>query len=241
MKRFYKATGIDPAEGGFRVLLDGRALKTPARRELLLPVEGLAVAVAEEWDEQGEEIVPDAMPITRLASTAGDRMPDLRESAIREVAGYAETDLVCYRASSPDDLVRRQHDAWQSALDWMAKRYDISFEVTVSLLPVPQPNATLRGVRDAVAAIDDWPLVGVHGATTGLGSVVLALALWHGELDADAATDASLVDASFEIERWGQERDASRRHETLRRDIRGAARFLEHLAPEPRGGRATDD
>ena len=72
MKRFYKETGVDADEGGFRVLLDGRPLKTPAKRELLLPVEGLADAVAEEWDAQAENIQPDVMPITRLAASSGE-------------------------------------------------------------------------------------------------------------------------------------------------------------------------
>lgn len=231
MKRFYKTTGIDPADGGFRVLLDGRPLKTPAKRALVLPVEGLAEAVAEEWDAQIEKIQPDAMPITRLATTANDRMPKLRQAAIDEIAGYAETDLVCYRAADPDELVKRQHEAWQPALDWVTRCYGLDFEMTVSLLPAPQPAATLKKIRDMIAAIDDWPLVGVHGATTGLGSVVLALALWHGEYEADTAVDASLVDALFEIERWGEERDAQRRHAVLRRDIQGAARFLKHFPP----------
>lgn len=231
MKRFYKSTGVDAAKGGFRVLLDGRPLKTPRKRTLVLPIEGLAEAVAEEWDAQVEKIRPDVMPITRLATTANDRMPDLREPAIGEIATYAETDLVCYRAETPAVLAHRQEKAWQPALDWMAARYDITFETTVALLPVPQPDATLERVRSIVAAIDDWPLVGVHAVTTGLGSVVLGLALWHGALDADQVTDASLVDALFEIEQWGEERDATRRHEALRQDMRGAARFLQHLPP----------
>ena len=232
MKRFYKSTGVDAVEGGYWVLLDGRSLKTPAKAELVLPIEGLAEAVAEEWEQQTEEIEPDAMPITRLATTAVDRMPELRDAAIQEVADYAGTDLVCYRTADPDELVRRQHEAWQPALDWMAKRYDIAFDLTVSLVPAEQPQATLASVRKVIEAIEDWPLVGVHGATTSLGSVVLALALWHGELDADAAAAASLVDELFEIERWGQERDATRRHEVLRRDVRGIARFLRHLPPK---------
>ncbi len=232
MKRFYKTAGVDAVDGGFRVLLDGRSLKTPAKAELLLPVQGLAEAVAEEWGQQAEEIEPDAMPITRLATTAVDRMPELREPAIMEIADYAGTDLVCYRAPDPDELVRRQHEAWQPSLDWMSKNYDVTFELTVSLVPATQPVATLDGVRKVIKAIDDWPLVGVHGATTALGSVVLALALWHGELAADAAADASLVDALFELERWGQERDATRRHEALRRDVRGIACFLQHLPPK---------
>jgi len=233
MKRFYEDVSVDEIEGGCRILLDGRPLKTPGKATLLTPVQGVAEAVASEWREQGEKIEPSAMPITRLATTAMDRMPELREPAIQEITDYTGTDLLCYRAPKPDDLVQRQHECWQPPLDWMERRYGIQFDVTGSLLPVPQPKATIEGVRGIVETIDDWPLVGLHGATTGLGSVILALALWHGEIDAGGAADASLLDELFEIEQWGQERDASRRHEVLRRDIKGIATYLQHLPPKP--------
>lgn len=235
MKRFYKVVATEAVDDGHRVLLDGTPLKTPARRALVLPIEGLAVAVAAEWDEQGEKIEPAVMPITRLATTATDRMPELREAAIQEITDYAGTDLVCYRAPNPDDLVRRQHDAWQPPLDWMAAEYGIAFDVTASLLPAPQPKVTIDGVRHIIEAVDDWQLVGLHGAATGLGSIVLALALWHRQIDAATAADASLLDALFELERWGQERDANRRHDALRLDVRGIAAFLEHLPPPAAG------
>jgi chaperone required for assembly of F1-ATPase len=231
MKRFYKDVTVDRGDDGHRVLLDGRSLKTPAKATLILPVAGLAAALAAEWDAQGETVKPAAMPITRLATTAMDRMPELRPAAIQEIADYTGTDLLCYRAPKPEDLVRRQQEAWQPPLDWMASRYDVAFEVTSSILPTPQPQATIDGVRRAIEAVGDWSLVGLHAATTGLGSVVLALALWHRRIDAAAAADASLLDELYEIERWGKERDASRRHDVLRHDMRGIAIFLEHLPP----------
>lgn len=234
MKRFYKDVGVDEIDGGYRTLLDGRPLKTPGKATLVMPVRALAEAVALEWQEQGETIEPSAMPITRLSTTAIDRMPELREAAIQEITDYTGTDLLCYRAPKPDDLVQRQHDRWQPSLDWMGKRYGILFEVTGSLLPAPQRKATIDGVRRIVEAVDDWSLVGLHGATTGLGSVVLGLALWHGEIDDVGAADASLLDELFEIEQWGRERDASRRHDVLRRDIKGIATFLKHLPPDDR-------
>ncbi len=231
MKRFYRDVGVDAVDRGHRVLLDGRPLKTPGRRTLVLPVRELADAVAAEWLEQGETIEPTAMPVTRLATTARDRMPELRESVIQEITDFAGTDLLCYRASKPEGLVRRQQEVWQPPLDWMARRYGVEFVVTTSLVPTPQPKATIDAVRRQVEAIDDWPLVGLHGAVTGLGSVVLALALWYRQVDAMTVADASLLDDLFELETWGQERDANRRLEVRRRDIQGAALFLRHLPP----------
>lgn len=232
MKRFFKKVSIDACDGGYRTLLDGRSLKTPAKAELVVPVEGLAKAIAKEWDAQEDEIEPAAMPITRLATTALDRMPDLRSAAVQEITDYTGTDLLCYRAPKPDDLVCRQHETWQPSLDWMERTFGVAFEVTGSLLPTPQPQETIDGVRKLVETVEDWPLVGLHGATTSLGSVVLALALWCGEIDAAFATDASLLDELFEIEQWGQERDASRRHDVLRRDVQGIALFLQHFPPD---------
>lgn len=231
MKRFYKAVSVDEKDGGYRTLLDGRPLKTPGKNTLIVPVRGLAEALAAEWDAQTETIQPAAMPITRLATTANDRMPELRKPAVNDITDYTGTDLLCYRAPKPDDLIRRQHAAWQPPLDWMERRYGIRFEVTGSLLPAPQPQATIEEVRAIVEDVEDWPLVGLHAATTALGSVVLGLALWYRQIDATVAADASLLDELYEIEQWGQERDASRRHAVLRHDIDGIATFLGHLPP----------
>ena len=63
MKRFYEDVSVDEIDGGFRILLDGRPLKTPGKATLLTPVQGVAEAVGSEWREQGEKIEPSAMPI----------------------------------------------------------------------------------------------------------------------------------------------------------------------------------
>jgi chaperone required for assembly of F1-ATPase len=238
MKRFYREVSVARSEQGHGVQLDGRPLRTPAKQLLVAPTAPLAEAIAEEWRQQGDRIRPDAMPLTRLASTAIDRMPGERQTAIDEVAAYADTDLLCYRAAEPFELVRRQHHAWQPPLDWLSAAYGIKLTVTTSILPLAQPAAARDGLRTAIEHLDDWPLVGLHAATTSLGSLVLGLALLHGEIDAEAALDASLLDELFEIERWGTDPEIERRHAVLRRDAIGAARFLQAVVHSP-GGRSS--
>jgi chaperone required for assembly of F1-ATPase len=237
MKRFYQAVRVAPGGQGHGVLLDERPLRTPAKRPLVVPTAPLAEAVAAEWRAQGETIRPDLMPLTRLASTAVDRMPGLRQAAIDEAAAYADTDLLCYRAAEPFELVQRQHHAWQPMLDWLSTAYGVKLSVTTSMLPVAQPEMARTRLRTAVAALEDWPLVGVHAATTGLGSLVLGLALLHGRIDADTALAASLLDELFEIERWGTDPEAERRHAVLRSDVTGAARFLRTIHEPLAAGR----
>jgi chaperone required for assembly of F1-ATPase len=169
------------------------------------------------------------MPLTRLASTAIDRMPAQRQAAIEEVIGYADTDLVCYRAAEPFELVQRQHHAWQPMLEWLSQTYGVRLVVTTSILPLVQPPAARALLRGVIEELGDWPLVGMHAATTALGSLVLGLGLLHGRLDAEAALAASLLDELYEVERWGSDVEAERRHQAWRRDVGGAARFLAGL------------
>jgi chaperone required for assembly of F1-ATPase len=156
-------------------------------------------------------------------------MPAQRQAAIAEVLAYADTDLVCYRAAEPFELVRRQQHGWQPLLDWVSGAYGVKFAATTSILPLAQPAELRARLRSGIEDLGDWPLVGLHAATTALGSLILGLCLLHGRLDADAALAASLLDELFEIERWGSDVEAERRHEVLRRDVTAAARFLQAL------------
>jgi chaperone required for assembly of F1-ATPase len=233
MKRFYREVSVAAGEHGHQILLDGRPMRTPAKQPLAAPTATLAEAIADEWREQGDAIRPHAMPLTRLASTAIDRMPAQRQAAIEEVVAYADTDLLCYRAAEPFELVQRQHHAWQPMLDWLHETYGVRLAVTTSIRPVAQPAAARARLRGAVEDLSDWTLVGMHMATTALGSLVLGLGLLHGRLDTEAALAASLLDELYEIERWGSDVEAERRHAALRRDVSDAARFLHELH-EPR-------
>src|SRR5262249_33756110 len=125
MKRFYKETAVDAGDGGWRVLLDGKPMRTPAKAVLVAPTRALADAIAAEWMAVPEqaEINVTHLPMTRLAATGLDRVTSQRERVIDDTAKYGGSDLLCYRATDPASLVRRQHEAWQPLLDWAAERY----------------------------------------------------------------------------------------------------------------------
>lgn len=230
MKRVYKVVSVAADDGGFGVRLDGRTLKSPAKAPFILPTEALATAIAEEWDAQTEEIHPDTMPLMQLAATAVDVVGKGRAAIVDGVAAYAETDLLCYRAERPRALVERQAALWQPLLDWATGRYDVSFAVHTGIMPRPQPPATLEAMRAVVAATDDWRLTALQMATGAAGSLVVALALLDGFIDADAAFDAAEADETYEIEQWGEDAEATVRRERLRRDLGAARRFVDRLA-----------
>jgi chaperone required for assembly of F1-ATPase len=229
MKRFYQHAAILPAGEGHGVALDGRPIKTPAKRELTLPTIALAAAIAAEWNTQAGEVRPARMPLTQLGNTAIDRVRPQRALVAQQIADYAGTDLVCYRAIRPPELAARQHAVWQPLLDWAVLRYDAPLDITAGVIPVAQPPASLRAFAAAVAAHDDFALAALHLATASCGSLVIALALVDGRLDADAAFAASQLDESFQIEAWGEDPEQVLRRRALADDIAAASQFLSLL------------
>lgn len=239
MKRVYRqvtaraaAAGLQPtglSRGGWGIALDGRPMRTPAKNELLVPTEALARAIAAEWDAQQGEIRPATMPLTRLAATALDRTATQRDQVVAETAKYAGTDLLCYRADHPPALIARQQAVWDPLLDWAMQRYDAALAVTSGIIPMQQSPASLHAFAAVVAAQDDFRLTALHALTAACGSLVIALSLFEGWLDAEAAFAASQLDESFQIEEWGEDAEVAARRRAVADDIAAAARFLARL------------
>ena len=231
IKRFYKTAAVAPVDGGFEVRLDNRSLRTPAGRPLTLPTEVLAAAIAREWADQPEkgEIKPLEMAMMRLAATAIDRVAVQRHKVIDDTAKYAGSDLLCYRADAPTDLVVRQARVWQPPLDWAAGRYGARLELAAGVQHRPQPATSIAALTAAIATHSDFGLSALFNLTVAMGSVVLALAVSERHLAPLAAFEAAELDALYEIEKWGEDSEATMRLERLRRDIDSGARFLDLL------------
>jgi chaperone required for assembly of F1-ATPase len=232
MKRVYKDVTSGPAEGGHGIALDGRKLRTPGKQVIVVPSAALAAAIAAEWDAQQGDIRPASMPLFRLAATAIDHTAAWRERVAGEIANYAGTDLVCYRTDRPPALAQRQEAVWQPLVEWARQRYDAALAVTSGVIPQGQSPAALQAFAAAVAAQDDFRLTALHALTAACGSVVIALALLEGRIDAEAAYEVSQLDETFQSEAWGEDAEAAARRQALAADIAAAARFLALLAPQ---------
>jgi chaperone required for assembly of F1-ATPase len=229
MKRFYQKAKSVERSGGHGIALDGKAVKTPGRRDLLVPNGALAIAIAGEWNSQEGEIQPATMPLTRLAVTAVDRMARQRAAIVQQIANYAGTDLVCYRAEHPPALAARQQAVWQPLIDWAVLRYDAPLTITTGVIPRSQSEASLRAFAAAVAELDDFTLIALHSATAACGSLVIALALLEARIDAQEAFAASQLDETFQIEAWGEDAEQAERRRSLSAEIAAAARFISLL------------
>lgn len=226
--RFYKSVTVaESADGkGFGVLLDGRTVKTPARRNLEVPGRGLAQALAAEWSGQQAVIDPAAMPLTRLVNTALDGVASRTTEVAADIVKYAGSDLVCYRADFPEGLVARQIELWDPVLAWLARRFGSELRVQCGLMHVAQPQAALDAFAAVVAPLDAFSLTALHVMTTLMGSAVLALAVLEGELSPEAAWDAAHVDEDWQITEWGADAEAMARREFRWKEMQAAAKLV---------------
>ncbi|WP_334128644.1 ATP12 family chaperone protein [Sneathiella sp.] len=227
MKRFYKKVTAEEGDGGFRILLDGRMIKTPAKAALLLPTKALADAIAAEWEAQEAEIVPATMPLMQTAATAIDRVVPQREKVIDDIAVYGGTDLVCYRATHPQSLVARQSEAWDPMLEWLAERHGVRLTVGEGVMHIPQPPEALTRLRDVVAAQTDLALAPLYNITALAGSLVIALAVLERRLTADQAFEISELDETHVMETWGADHEAMVRRKNNKESLAASVRFLE--------------
>jgi chaperone required for assembly of F1-ATPase len=219
---------VRPAGDGFGICGDDRLLRTPAGHDLVVPTRALADVIAVEFRAQATAKVPNftAMPHLRLAATAIDQIGSMREVTVDAVAAFGETELLCYRAEHPGDLVERQHGAWQPLLDWAAVRFAAALCNTAGVMPRPQSPTALQALRTAVASYDDHMLAGLAFAVQTSGSLVIGLAMAEERLDAAMAFELAELDESYQIEQWGEDAEAAQRRATRRKDLEQAAAFM---------------
>jgi chaperone required for assembly of F1-ATPase len=232
-RRFYKSAEVIEAPQGFAVTLDGRLVQTPARHPLAAPTRPLAEALAAEWQAQGEHIDPAKMPLTRLANTIIDGVAAAQSAIVAEIEKYLGSDLVCYRAESPDRLVVRQAQHWDPILAFAHERLDARFLVTEGVRFVAQPATAVAAACAALPA-DPWRLGAMHAVMTLTGSALIALALAAGALAPDAAWAAAHVDEDWNMEQWGCDPLALERRAARLAELQAAATVLD-LVPEGAG------
>lgn len=222
-KRFYEQAAVGPHGTGYAITLDGRPVRTPGGNLLALLEKDVAEAIAAEWDAQSDRIDPSEMPLTRLLNTAIDGVEPARDAVADDIAGYAGTDLICYRAEGPEGLIARQRAAWDPILAWAEGLIGQRFILAEGVMPVAQSPQTVTSVRMQLPRDHALGLAALHSMTTLTGSVLIALAVYKGHLSPDDAWAAAHVDEDWNIELWGADAEAMQRRARREREMKASA------------------
>lgn len=226
MKRFWKTASFKAVDHSFAITLDGRPVKTPAKRALLVPSKVMASQMVKEWDAQQETVDPTTMPWTRSANAAIDKVADQRDEVCEHLKGYAETDLLCYRADGPEALQNRQSSTWDPLLAWVRDEFEADMVVTTGLMPVTQEPTAVQNLVRPLQSMSEFALTGFYDLVTLSGSFILALAVTQGKQSEDAIWAASRIDELWQIEQWGEDEEASKMAENKKIALFHAGSFF---------------
>lgn len=228
LKKFYKIAEAGPAPGGYVVRLDGKPVKTPLGKTLLLKSRTLAEEIAKEWAGQGAVIKPDAMPLLRLVNTMTDKSDgDDRAEMNAQLTGYASSDLVCYFSDHPESLVKLHEKHWRPLIIWMKEKYGIVLDVVSGIKYHNQPQDSLDKLRALIEHLDAVDFTVVQAASATTGSVVIALSLMGGKLSPEDAYQAACADEIHQMKTWGADAEAQKRLDIIRLELDEVARFRD--------------
>ena len=224
-KRFWKTATAEGCDGGFTVRLDGRAVKTPAKSAFVLPTLAMAQAAAAEWDAQVKEVRPETMPVTRMANSAIDKVAVQFDEVAGLLAAYGESDLLCYRATGPAELIARQEAVWNPLLDWAAAVLGAPLVATAGVVHVAQPPGSIAALRARLFALTPFRLAAMHDLIAISGSLILGFAVAEHHLTAAEAFSISRIDEQWQAEKWGEDEEAAALEALKRAALIEAARF----------------
>ena len=234
-KRFYTSVAVIEADGGFAVTLDGKPIKTPSGRKVIVPRREIADAIAAEWQAQAETIDPLTMPMTRLANSVVQGVLDRVELVAEDAAKYLHSDLLFYRAGHPEGLVAREARHWDPVLFWAADALGAHFILSEGIVHVSQPEAAVAAARAAFPE-DPWSIAALHVVTTLTGSALLGLALAHRVSSPDEVWAAAHVDEDWNSEQWGVDEEVVARRAARLTEFRTAAQILDLMRSTRTGG-----
>ncbi|WP_375174788.1 ATP12 family chaperone protein [Pseudooceanicola sp.] len=230
-KRFWKITEVSEEAGGYAVTLDGRPVRTPAKAPLIVPTRALAEMIAAEWDAQEDKVDPRGMPVTRGANAAIDKVAVQHAEVADMLAAYGDSDLLCYRADSPAELIARQAAGWDPLLDWLAAHYGVRLDPRTGIMPAPQSEAALARLRAEVHGMDAFELAAFHDLVSLSGSLVIGLAATCDVQPIEDLWALSRIDEHWQAEQWGVDDEAAEAEEIKRRSFLDAKRFYDALHP----------
>jgi len=225
-KRFYKQAEASTAPGGYTVRLDGKNIKTPLQHALIVPTASMAAAMAAEWDAQTAEINPAAMPLNQLVNTMIDKATGHERPVMNaEIVKYAGSDLVCYFAAHPSDLVARQESVWCPLVNWIRDEYGVVLNTVQGIRYISQPEDSMATVRTIVEKLSPADFTAVQAVTGLTGSAVIALAVAAGRLGPQQAFEAAGVDETYQLEKWGEDKIARDKLDNLLRELETIEKF----------------
>lgn len=207
-KRFWKEAAVVQTDDGYKVTLDGHPVRTPSKSALIIRYHSIAEQIADEWMAQEEEVDPTTMPATRMVNSVIDKVSVNADAIVEMLSEYAGTDLLCYRATTPQSLIAEQARVWDPLLQWSADAMNAPLNFTSGVMFMAQEEVSVDVYRQKLKSLNHYQLAGVHDLISISGSMVIAFALISNHISLEQAWIAATIDEAWQEKQWGADDEA---------------------------------
>lgn len=155
---------------------------------------------------------------------AVSEMGKYRCEIIGKLLDFAKTDVLFFWGEKRD-LFLQQQEKWLPILEWAASELNTKLKKTETL-DIPDNSAMNNPLENILNQMNDKELACFYAAALDIRSVLLALALVKGRINADEAYQLSYLEELWQNERWGVDGEADCRRKERLAELKEIESFL---------------
>ena len=228
MKKFWKIVQVKKKlKNSFEILLDKRILKTPMQKDLIFSNYKIAKETSLEWDIDEKEINTENMVFYGLISTAIDKISNDKVSYIENVLGFINTDLICYRADGPNELVDLQNSSWNPIISFIKKYIDVELKFFIGVMPSKQSLEIFNRLKTLINSFSDIEISALHRMTNLTGSIFISICILKGDVLKNEAFALSFLDELYQAKNWGIEQESLDKRDKIAKELNRIISFVE--------------
>ena len=230
MRKFWKTIKVKKkSSNSYEILLDKNVLKTPLKKELIIQNSKIAEEIFKEWDQDTNILDTDDMIFYGIISTYIDKISNDRILYINDILDFVDTDLICYRATEPNDLVQWQSKNWDPILSNVENYINSKIDVFKGIMPLKQNKCIKFNITKFLTKFSDLEIIALHRITKITGSVFLSLCILNNDIIKEKAFELSYLDELWQAENWGYEEEACKNREKINTELNRTMYFLDCL------------
>lgn len=225
-ERFWEKVSVGTVPEGLVVQLDGKAIKTPGGRPLVIPAEKKALAhlIAHEWRILPSlKIKPHSLQLTSLAARAVDLSAEFSEGnadlikadIVDALLPYLDTDTLLVFAPLKDcegtlrpaqeelyrSIIKNAETFWGHGviLSWL--------DTEICIAGNTQSSETKQVVGDWIKSLDTWQLVALERATMTAKSLISGMNIATRQMSVEDVAVACTLETIHQTQVWGEVED----------------------------------
>lgn len=148
-----------------------------------------------------------------------------RAEIIDRLVNFALNDVLLFW-SSDKEVKKEQQEKWLPILRWVDETLNARFKQTTSLEHEKSDKKAINELKKYLDGLSDKELTSFYIAALNMRSVLLAVALIKGHINATEAFELSELEELYQARKWGSEPVAEARRNSIKDSLISAEKYL---------------